>query len=53
MTLYLQHKTNLWQIKKLFHSRLLDMRLVMANSALDASLAIYHSTSNVHSWNDC
>ena len=30
-------------IKKLFHSRLLDMRLVIANSALRASLAIYIS----------
>ena len=28
-------------IKQLFHSRLLDMRLVIANSALRASLAIY------------
>ena len=27
-------------IKQLFHSRLLDMRLVIANSALRASLAI-------------
>ena len=29
-------------IKQLFHSCLLDMRLVIANSALRASLAIYH-----------
>ena len=28
-------------MKQLFHSRLLDMRLVIANSALRASLAIY------------
>ena len=32
-------------IKQLFHSRLLDMRLVIANSALHASLAIYHLIS--------
>ena len=36
---------NFWRlrnlIKQLFHSRLLDMRLVIANSALRASLAIY------------
>ena len=36
-------------IKKLFHSRMLDMRLVIANSALRASLAIYHLTSNARS----
>ena len=29
------------ELKQLFHSRLLDMRLVIANSALRASLAIY------------
>ena len=40
-------------IKQLFHSRLLDMRLVIANSALWASLAIYHLISNVRSWNNC
>ena len=40
-------------IKQLFHSRLLDMRLVIANSALRASLAIYHLTSNARSWNNC
>ena len=37
--------SNIWSlrnlIKQLFHSRLLDMRLVIANSALRASLAIY------------
>jgi len=37
--------SNFWSlrnlIKQLFHSRLLDMRLVIANSALRASLAIY------------
>ena len=37
----------------LLHSRLLDMRLVIANSALRASLAIYHLISNAHSWNNC
>ena len=36
-------------IKQLFHSRLLDMRLVIANSALRASLPIF----NVRSWNNC
>ena len=40
-------------IKQLFHSRLLDMRLVIANSALRASLAIYHLISNARSWNNC
>ena len=40
-------------IKQLFHSRLLDMRLVIANSAPRASLAIYHLISNVRSWNNC
>ena len=40
-------------IKHLFHSRLLDMRLVIANSALRASLAIYHLISNASSWNNC
>ena len=34
-------------------SCLLDMRLVMANSALRASLAIYHLISNTRSWNNC
>ena len=33
-------------IKQLFHSRLLDMRLVIANSVLRVSLAIYHLISN-------
>ena len=40
-------------IKQLFHSRLLDMRLIIANSALRASLAIYHLISNARSWNNC
>ena len=40
-------------IKQLFHSRLLDMELVIANSALRASLAIYHLISNARSWNNC
>ena len=39
--------------KQLFHSRLLDMRLVIANSALRASLAIYHLISNARSWDNC
>ena len=29
------------------------MRLVIANSALRASLAIYHLISNARSWNNC
>ena len=33
--------------------RLLDTRLVIANSGLCASLAIYHLTSNARSWNNC
>ena len=48
---------NFWSlrnlIKQLFHSRLLDMRLVIANSALRASLTIYHLISNSRSWNNC
>ena len=40
-------------IKQLLYSRLLDMRLVKANSALRASLAIYHLISNARSWNNC
>ena len=49
--------SNFWNlrnlIKQLFHSRFLDMRLVIANSALPASLAIYHLISNARSWNNC
>ena len=41
---------NFWSlrnlIKPLFHSRLFDIRPVIANSALRASLAIYHLISN-------
>ena len=48
--------SNFWRIrnliKQLFHSRLLDMRQVIANSALRASLAIYHLISNARSWNN-
>ena len=36
---------------ELFHERALDMRLVIGNSALPASLAIYHLISNAPSWN--
>ena len=43
----------LFSIKQLFHSRLLDMRLIKANSALRAWLAIYHLISNARSWNNC
>ena len=47
---------NFWSlrnlIKQLFHARLLDMRLAIANSALHASLAIYHLISNTRSWNN-
>ena len=39
-------------IKQLFHSRLLD-EMIIANSALRASLAIYHLISNARSWNNC
>ena len=42
---------NFWSlrnlIKQLFHSRLLDMRLVIAHSALRASLAIYNLMRNL------
>ena len=48
---------NFWNLrnlmKQLFHSRLLDMRLVIANWAVRASLAIYHLISNARSWNNC
>ena len=48
---------NFWSlrnlIKQFFHSRLLDMGLVIATSALRASLAIYHLISYVRSWNTC
>ena len=48
---------NFWSLRNLIkqslHSRLLDMRLVIANSALRASLAIYHLISNARSWNNC
>ena len=47
--------SNFWSlrnlIKQLFHLRLLDTILVIANSALRASLAIYHLISNARSWN--
>ena len=47
--------SNFWSwrnlIKQLFYSRLLDMRLVIANSAPRASQAIYHLISTAHSWN--
>ena len=39
-------------IKQLIHLCLLDMRLVTANKACSAELAIYHLISNVHSWNN-
>ena len=49
--------SNFWSlrnlIKQLFHSRLLDMRLVIVNAALRAMLAIYHLISNARSWNNC
>ena len=51
------HTSNFWSlrnlIKQLFHSRLLDMWLIIANSALRPSLAIYHLISNACSWNNC
>ena len=40
-------------IKQLIYSGLLDMRLVIANLALRASLVIYHLISNARSWNNC
>ena len=47
---------NFWSLRnfitQLFHSRLLDTRLVIANSTLRASLAIYRLTSNARSWNN-
>ena len=41
-----EHKVLRNLIKQLFHLRLLDMGLVIANLALCASLAIYHLISN-------
>ena len=43
-------RTFLPRALQLFHSHLLDMRLVIANSALRTSLAIYHLISNARSW---
>ena len=40
-------------MKQLFHLGLLDMRLVIANSALRATLAIYRLISKARSWNNC
>ena len=40
-------------MKQLFHSRLLDQEMIIANSALGASLAIYHLISNARLWNNC
>ena len=40
-------------IKQLCHSHLLDMRLVIANLALRASLAIYNLIFDVRSRNNC
>ena len=39
-------------IKQVFHSRLLNMRVVIANSALRTSLTIYNLISNARSWNN-
>ena len=51
------HTSNFWSlrnlIKQLFHSRLLVMRLVIANEARSAELAIYRLISNARSWNNC
>ena len=32
---------------------LVGYEMIIANSALRASLAIYHLISNAHSWNNC
>ena len=41
-------------ITQLFHSSLLDMtEMIIANSALGASLAISHLISNGHPWYNC
>ena len=32
---------------------LVGYEMIIANSALRASLAFYHLISNVHSWNNC
>ena len=49
--------SNFWSlrnlIKQLFHSRLLDMRLVIAKSVILASLPIYHLIFNARSRNNC
>ena len=54
---FCSYLVNFWSLrnlmKQLFHSRLLDMRLVIAKSAPRASLAIYHLISNARSWNNC
>ena len=40
-------------IKQLFHSGLFGYEMIIANSALRASLAIYHLISNARLWNNC
>ena len=49
--------SNFWTsknlIKQLFHSHLMDTRLVIAKLTPRPSLAIYHLISNARSWNDC
>ena len=41
------------EFNKTIFPLLLDMTLVIADSALRASLAIYHLISNARSWNNC
>ena len=47
------HILGAFLMKQLFHSRFLDKRLVKANEARRAELAIYHLISNARSWNNC
>ena len=40
-------------IKTIIPLALVGYEMIIANSALRASLAIYHLISNVRSWNNC
>ena len=39
--------------KKIIPLALVGYEMIIANSAVHASLAIYHLISNAHSWNSC
>ena len=43
----------LFLIKKIILLAIVGYEMIIANSALRSSLAIYHLISNVRSWNNC